>query len=173
MAREGAVRVFGDVISGKTFERPGLSALLDHARSGDAFAVIRLDRPGRSLRELLETVENLKAREINLISLEERVDTTSAACALVFHVFGAIAQFERRLISRRTKDGLATARKHGRNPGRPPLQPETIPALQDLVEAGKSVSQAARHLGIGRSTAYKVISEASQRQMFAQSSTLE
>ena len=92
---------------------------------------------------------------------------------LVFHVFRAIAQFERRLISERTKDGLPTARKHGRNSGRPPLQPETISALQDLVEAGKSVSQAAKRLGIGRSTAYKVISETSRRHMFAESSTLE
>ena len=66
-----------------------------------------------------------------------------------------------------------TARKRGRNPGRPPLQPETISALQDLVEAGKSVSQAAKHLGIGRSRAYKVISETRQRQMFAESSPLE
>ena len=131
--------------------------------SGDTLAVIRLDRRGRSLRELLETVEDLKGKEINLNSLEERIDITSAAGELVFHVFGAIAQFERRLISKRTKDGMATARKHGRNPGRPPLQLETISALQDLVEAGKSVSQAAKHLGIGRSTAYKVINEASQR----------
>ena len=113
------------------------------------------------LKELLETVEDLKGREINLINLEERIDTTSAAGGLVFHVFGTIAQFERRLISQRTKGGLATARKQGRDPGRPPLQPETISALQDLVEAGKSVSQAAKHLGIDRSTTYKVISEAS------------
>ena len=91
----------------------------------------------------------------------------------MFHVFGAIAQFERRLFFQRTKDGLATARKHGRNPGRLALQPETNSALQDLVDAGKSVSQAAKHLEIGRSIAYKVISEASQRQMFAESSTLE
>ena len=173
LVQEGAVRIFDDVISGKTFDRPGMSALLDYARSGDTLAVIRLDRLGRSLRELLETVEDLKGKEINLISLEERIDTTSAAGELVFHVFGAIAQFERRLISERTKDGIATARKHGRNPGRPPLQPETISALQDLVEAGKSVSQAAKHLGIGRSTAYKAINEASQRQMFPKCSPLE
>ena len=84
-----------------------------------------------------------------------------AAGELVFHVFGAIAQFERRLISERKKDGLASTRTHGRNLGRLPLQPETISALQDLVEVGKSVSQVAKHLGIGRSTAYKVINEAS------------
>ena len=106
------------------------------------------------------TVADIKAREI---SLDERIDTTSAAGELVFHVFGAIAQFERRLISQRTKYGLAAARKHGRSPRRPPLQPKTISAMQDLVEAEKSVSQAAQHQGIGRSTAYKVISETSQR----------
>ncbi|OSP53802.1 recombinase family protein [Pseudoruegeria sp. SK021] len=163
LTKEGAVRVFEDVISGKTFKRPGLTALIDYARSGDTLAVIRLDRLGRSLKELLETVDTLKAQNIGLISLEERIDTTSAAGELVFHVFGAIAHFERRLISERTKDGLAAARKHGRTPGRPPLQPETISALQDLVNAGTSVSKAAKHLGIGRSTAYKVISEDSQR----------
>ena len=87
--------MFEDVISGKTFNRPGLAALLDQARPNDTLAVIRLDRLGRSLKELLKTVDDLKAREINLISLEERIDTTSAAGELVFHVFGAIAHFER------------------------------------------------------------------------------
>lgn len=173
LIQHGAVRVFEDVISGKTFNRPGLTALLDQARPNDTLAVIRLDRLGRSLKELLETVDALKAREINLISLEERIDTTSAAGELVFHVFGAIAHFERRLISERTKDGLASARKHGRIPGRPPLPPATISALQDLVGAGKSVSQAAKHLGIGRSTAYKVIRSKSQPKPFAESSSLE
>ena len=156
----GAVRVFEDVISGKTFARPGLSDLLNQSRPNDTLAVIRLDRLGRSLKELLETVDSLKARNINLISLEEQIDTTSAAGELVFHVFGAIAHFERRLIAERTKDGLASARKHGRLPGRPSLPPETISALRDLVGAGKSVSRAAKHLGIGRSTAYKALQPA-------------
>ena len=157
LLQHGAIRVFEDVISGKTFNRPGLAALLEQARPNDTLAVIRLDRLGRSLKELLETVDGLKAKKINLISLEERIDTTSAAGELVFHVFGAIAHFERRLISERTKDGLINARKHWRVPGRPPLPPETISALEDLIGAGKSVSQAAKHLGIGRSTAYKAI----------------
>lgn len=173
LIQHGAIRVFEDVISGKTFNRPGLTELLDQARPNDTLAVIRLDRLGRSLKELLETVDDLKAREINLISLEERIDTTSAAGELVFHVFGAIAHFERRLISERTKDGLINARKQGRTPGRPPLQPETISALQDLVSAGKSVAQAAKHLGIGRSTAYKVVRNNSTAQTFAESSPLE
>lgn len=159
LLKKGAVRIFKDVVSGKNFDRPGLNALVDYARPGDTLAVIRLDRLGRSLTELLKTVEDLKAREINLISLEEQIDTTSAAGELVFHVFGAIAHFERRLISERTKDGLAVARKHGRTPGRPPLKPETISALQNLVKAGTSISQAAKHLRIGRSTAYRLMRE--------------
>ena len=96
------------------------------------------------------------------ISLEERIDTTSAAGELVLHDFGAIAHFDRRLNSERTKDGMAIARKHGRALGRPPLPPETISALQDLVGAAISVSQSAKHLGIGRSTAYKAIRNATQ-----------
>lgn len=106
LRQAGAIRVFVDVISGQQFERPGLSELTDHARAGDSLSVIRLDRLGRSLKELLETVENLKAHGIHLVSLEERIDTTSAAGELVFHVFGAIAHFERRLISERTRDGI-------------------------------------------------------------------
>ncbi len=162
LLQHGAVRVFEDVISGKTLNRPGLASLLDQARPDDPLAVIRLDRPGRSPKESQETVDDLKAGRIDLIGLEERIDATSAAGELAFHVFGAVARFERRLISERTKDGPINARKHGRAPGRPPLPPETIPALQDLAGAGKSVSQAAKHLGIGRSTACKAIGNATR-----------
>lgn len=155
----GALRVFEDVISGKQFERPGLSTLLGQARPGDSLAITRLDRLGRSLKELLETVENLKAKNIGLISLEERIDTTSAAGELIFHVFGAIAHFERRLISERTKDGIAAARAQGRKPGRPPLEAETVLALRNLVGAGMTAGQAAKQLGIARSTAYRLVTE--------------
>ena len=158
----GAIRVFEDVVSGKQFNRPGLSALIDHARPGDSLAITRLDRLGRSLKELLETVENLKTKNIGLISLEERIDTTSAAGELIFHVFGAIAHFERRLISERTKDGIQVARLKGRKPGRPPLGLETVLALQNLVEAGMTAGQAAKQLGIARSTAYRLIKETEQ-----------
>ena len=152
----GAIRVFTDVISGKRFERPGLAELIDHARPGDRLCVIRLDRLGRSLRELLETVDNLKARGIHLVSLEERLDTSSAAGELVFHVFGAIAHFEARLISERTRDGIAAARKRGRAPGRPPLDPETVSAARKLIEGGLSPARAAKQLKIGRATAYRI-----------------
>ena len=152
----GAIRVFTDIISGKRFDRPGLTELIYHARPGDRLCVTRLDRLGRSLRELLETVDGLKARGIHLVSLEERLDTSSAAGELVFHVFGAIAHFERRLISERTRDGIAAARKRGRQPGRPPLDPETVSAAHKLIEAGLSPARAAKQLGIGRATAYRL-----------------
>ena len=156
LRQAGAIRVFTDVISGRQFERPGLSELMDHARTGDSLCVTRLDRLGRSLKELLETVETLQAHDIHLVSLEERIDTTSAAGELVFHVFGAIAHFERRLISERTRDGIAAARKRGRKPGRPALDPETVAAARTLVEAGLTAGQAAKRLGIGRATAYRI-----------------
>ena len=159
LAEAGAVRVFTDVVSGAAAERPELARLIDHARPGDSLCVTRLDRLGRSLAELLETVEELRSRGIHLVSLEERIDTSSAAGELVFHVFGAIAHFERRLISERTREGIAAARKRGSRPGRPPVDPEKAAALRRLVGAGMTPGRAARQLGIGRSTAYRLVRE--------------
>jgi DNA invertase Pin-like site-specific DNA recombinase len=155
----GAIRIFEDMISGRNFERPGLTELLGYARTGDVLCVVRLDRLGRSLRELLETVEKLKKQDIGFMSLEERIDTTSAAGELVFHVFGSIAHFERRLIAERTRDGLRAAEAKGRKPGRPKLEDETLSSARALVQAGLSPTRAAKQLGIGRSTLYKRLTE--------------
>src|SRR3954453_14531891 len=151
----GAIKVFTDVRSGRTMDRPGLVELLAYARNGDTLAVARLDRLGRALAELLATVAVLKERGIALLSLEERIDTTSAAGELVFHVFGAIAHFERRLIAERTKDGIAAARAKGKHPGRQPLDRERAEAALKLVAAGLSPTTAARQVGLGRSTVYR------------------
>jgi DNA invertase Pin-like site-specific DNA recombinase len=97
----------------------------------------------------------LKERGIALLSLEEKIDTSSAAGELVFHVFGAIAHFERRLISERTKDGIAAARAKGKRPGRQPLDMKKIEAAIKLIEAKTSPAEAARQLGLGRSTIYR------------------
>ena len=121
---------------------------------------MRLDRLGRSLAELLATVTMLKERGIALLSLEEKIDTSSAAGELVFHVFGAIAHFERRLIAERTKDGIAAARAKGRRPGRQPLDADRTVAALKLVAAGLSPTEAARELGLGRSTVYREVSRA-------------
>ena len=160
LTEAGAIKVFSDIRSGKTMERPGLEALLAYARKGDTLSVVRLDRLGRSLGELLTTVAMLKERGIALLSLEERIDTNSAAGELVFHVFGAIAHFERRLIAERTRDELAAARARGKRPGRHPLDPEKIAAALELVKAGLSPTVAARQLGLGRSTVYREVGRA-------------
>ena len=160
LTQAGALKVFSDTCSGRTMERPGLEALLAYARDGDTLAIVRLDRLGRSLGELLSTVATLKKRGIALLSLEERIDTNSAAGELVFHVFGAIAHFERRLIAERTKDGIAAARARGKRPGRQPLDPEKIAAALELVKAGLSPTVAARQLGLGRSTVYREVNRA-------------
>ncbi|MDE0694388.1 MAG: recombinase family protein [Boseongicola sp.] len=98
-----------------------LSEVIGHARPGDILCVTRLDRLGPLLKELLEIVEGLKEWGIHLANLEEEVETSSASGELVFHVFGAIARFERRLVAERTRDDIAAARKRGKKPGRPPL----------------------------------------------------
>ncbi|WP_234885332.1 recombinase family protein [Agrobacterium rhizogenes] len=151
----GAIKVFTDIKSGKTMDRPGLVELLDYARAGDTLAIVRLDRLGRSLAELLETVKILRERQIDLLSLEEKIDTSSAAGELIFHVFGAIAHFERRLISERTKDGIAAARAKGKLPGRQPLDMKRVEAAIKLIEAKTTPAEAARQLGLGRSTVYR------------------
>ncbi len=148
----GAIRVFADIMSGKSMERPGLVDLLDFDREGDTLAVVRLDRLGRSLNELLTSVETLKTRGIALLSLEEKIDTSSAAGELIFHVFGAIAHFEWRLISERTKDGIAAARAKGKQPGRQPLDQSKIEAALKLVESQVSPTEAANQIVLGRST---------------------
>jgi len=151
----GAIKVFTDVMSGRSMDRPGLAELLAYARHGDALAVVRLDRLGRSLGELLTTVKELHTSGIALLSLEEKIDTSSAAGELIFHVFGAIAHFERRLISERTKDGIAAARAKGKRPGRQPLDMSKVDAAIKLVEARTSPTEAALQLGLGRSTIYR------------------
>ena len=105
----------------------------------------------------------LKERGISLLSLEERIDTGSAAGELVFHVFGAIAHFERRLIAQRTKDGIIAARARGTRPGRQPLDRDKVAAAVKLVAAGLSPTMAARQLGLGRSTVYREVSRAGIR----------
>jgi DNA invertase Pin-like site-specific DNA recombinase len=155
LEQAGAIKVFTDIRSGKSMDRPGLTELLGYARVGDTLAVVRLDRLGRSLVELLETVKMLRERQIDLLSLEERIDTSSAAGELIFHVFGAIAHFERRLISERTRDGIAAAREQGKRPGRQPLDTKKVEAAMKLVSAGTPPAEAAKQLGLGRSTVYR------------------
>jgi DNA invertase Pin-like site-specific DNA recombinase len=115
----GCETVFRDTISGAKTERPGLSKALDHVRNGDMLVVWRLDRLGRSLSHLIELIQTLEGRGVGFKSLTEQIDTTTSGGKLIFHIFGALAEFERNLIRERTMTGLAAARARGRMGGRP------------------------------------------------------
>ena len=159
----GASRIFEDVRSGRSMDRTGLRELLTYARPVDTLVVVCLDRLGSSLSELLDTIDLLKSRRIALRSLDEQIDTSSAAGELVFDVFGAIAQFERRLTAERTKDGVVTAQAKGKRPGRRPLDPHKATAALNLVTAGLSPTEAAQQLGLGRATVYREMARAGVR----------
>lgn len=131
-----ARRIYTDQVSGTTTERAGLAKALEMLREGDTLVVWRLDRLGRSLPHLIAVVEDLKARHIGFRSLTESIDTTTPAGELVFHIFGALAQFERNLIRERTNAGLAAARARGRfGGGQRKLTPQQVSLLQATYEA--------------------------------------
>jgi len=119
LAAAGVGKVFTETASGTKADRPVLEAALAYLRPGDTLVVWRLDRLGRSLRHLIESVALLAERRIGFKSLTEQIDTTTSGGKLVFHVFGALAEFERDLIRERTHAGLAAARARGRTGGRP------------------------------------------------------
>ncbi len=153
----GAERIWTEQMSGGRDDRPELAALLDYARSGDVLAVWRLDRLGRSLPHLLTVVEDLDARRVELRSLTESIDTTTPGGRLVFHVFAAVAQFERALAANRSAAGVAAARAAGRTPGRPKLPAATLDAVRRLDQSGATRSAIARSLNISRSSVYRAL----------------
>ena len=116
-----AKNIFTDKITGTKEERPGLTEALSHLRDGDTLVVWRLDRLGRSLKHLIETVTALQSTGVAFQSIAENIDTSNATGQLVFHIFGALAEFERNLIRERTIAGLSAARARGRKGGRPRL----------------------------------------------------
>ncbi|WP_336390786.1 recombinase family protein, partial [Mycobacteroides abscessus] len=155
----GAERIWTETMSGARDDRPQLAALLDYARAGDVLMVWRLDRLGRSLPHLLTIATDLQDRGIELRSLTEAIDTTTPGGRLVFHVFGAVAEFERAIAAERTAAGVAAARAAGRHPGRPALPDDTIAAVKALDHAGTPRAQIARTLGISRSSVYRCLDE--------------
>lgn len=119
LKKEGCEKIFTDKVSGAKTERPGLQEALEFLRKDDSLVVWRLDRLGRSLKHLIETVGMLEEQEIGFRSLQEAIDTKTSGGRLIFHIFGALAEFERNLIRERTMAGLSAARARGRVGGRP------------------------------------------------------
>jgi DNA invertase Pin-like site-specific DNA recombinase len=153
----GCAKVFIEKASGPKEDRPQLTAALDYLRAGDTLVVWKLDRLARSMKQLIEIVDQLKTRGIGFRSLTEAIDTTTAAGELFFHIFGALAQFERSIIRERTNAGLKAALARGRKGGRrPTVKADDIrAALALLADPEISVRAAASKLGLSVSTLYR------------------
>ena len=158
----GVDRIFVDKASGKLESRPALDDLLTQARPGDTLVVWRLDRLGRSLKHLIETVGALEARGVAFVSLTEAIDTSTPGGRLIFHVFGALAEFERDLIRERTLAGLAAARARGRVGGRPTVwTPAKLATAKAMHASGDyDVSSIAKVLGVSRASVYRALQSA-------------
>jgi DNA invertase Pin-like site-specific DNA recombinase len=165
LTKAGCERIFTDTAGGAGAERMGLEKALSFARKGDTLVVWRLDRLGRSLRHLVETLAALRERGIVFRSLRESIDTTTSGGKLVFHVFAALAEFERDLIRERTRAGLDAARARGQRGGRRPMLDAKKRAQAIILHRDKSntIEDICRTLRVGRSTLYRCLAEERQQ----------
>src|SRR5512135_3617592 len=159
LTKAGCERLFTDTASGSQVVRPGLEEALTYVRPGDTLVVWRLDRLGRSLRHLIDTIGALQQRRIGFKSLQEQIDTTTSGGKLVFHVFGTLAEFERDLIRERTQAGLLAARARGRLGGRPKaLDPRKVQIAQALYrDKTNAIADICRTLRVSRATLYRYL----------------
>lgn len=165
LKNEGCKKIFMDRVTGAKAERPGLSDLWDHLATGDMVVVWKLDRLGRSLKHLIALINDLEAKGVGFKSLKESIDTTTSAGKLVFHIFGALAEFERGLISERTKAGLESARARGRKGGRKKGLSEHAKLVaiaaralyEQSAQTGLGVAAIVEKLGISKPTLYKYL----------------
>ena len=155
----GCDKIFTDIASGVQDSRSGLTEALSYLRSGDTLVVWKLDRLGRSLKHLIETVNALADSSISFHSLQENLDTTTSGGKLIFHLFGALAEFEREMIRERTRAGLKAARARGHKGGRPrKLDASSVNMAKLLISEGStSVTEICRTLRVSRSTLYRCI----------------
>jgi DNA invertase Pin-like site-specific DNA recombinase len=159
LEKAGCSKIFTDTASGAKAERTGLDEALNYLRPSDTLVVWRLDRLGRSLRHLIESITGLANRQIGFKSITESIDTTTSGGKLIFHIFGALAEFERDIIRERTQAGLQAARARGRKGGRPKiLTGRKAQIATELYDNRKStVEDICRTLNISRATLYRYI----------------
>lgn len=157
----GVAKLFTDKVSGSSASRPGLDKALAALGQGDVLVVWRLDRLGRSLPHLISVVTSLGDRGVGFRSLSDSIDTTTAQGRLIFHMMGALAEFERSLISERTQAGLQAAKARGQRLGRKPaLTTAQIAHARQLIEGGTRTADVARTLNVGRATLYRALGAA-------------
>ena len=161
LSQAGCEKIITDQISGSVALRPGLTQVKKLLRAGDTLIVWRLDRLGRSLKDLIAWTNYLDEQEVGLVSLQEAIDTATSTGKLVFHIFGALAEFERNLIRERTMAGLSAARARGRQGGRPKaLSVEKRQLLRKLYDdENYSVKAICEMLRISKPTLYKYLSQ--------------
>ena len=164
LEKAGCTKLFKDTISGATTERKGLDEALSYVREGDTLVVWRLDRLGRSLQHLIEIITLLNNKHIGFKSITESIATTTSGGKLIFHIFGALAEFERNLIQERTQAGLEAARARGRVGGRPKALTEKERRMMQKLyddtnraDANTSIDDICHQFGISRSTFYRAI----------------
>lgn len=150
----GCEQIFHESFTGKHRERPELSQCMRTLRAGDVLVVWKLDRLARSLKDLVEIIDDLQKRSIGFKSLTESIDTTNSAGKLIFHIFGALAEFEHSIIVERTKAGIAAARARGRKGGRKPALSESDvkKAAAMLSDPTMTKAEVAAHFKVSRTT---------------------
>jgi DNA invertase Pin-like site-specific DNA recombinase len=152
LKKAGCERIFQEKASGAKEDRPQLAAALEYMREGDVLVVWKLDRLARSTKQLMNTVDDFRERGIQLISVQESIDTTSTTGKLLFGILATLAEFERDVIRDRVNSGLAAARQRGRVGGRPKVDADKLNQAVALVNAGYSTAKASKAAGISRAT---------------------
>ncbi len=159
LKQAGCEEIFTDISSGAKTDRPGLQNAIDYLREKDTLVIWKLDRLGRSIQHLIQTVKSLHERKIGLQSLQENIDTTTSSGKLIFHIFSALAEFERDLIKERTEAGLTAARARGKFGGRPPtLDNRQVKRMMELYDQRNStVEEICKIFGISRPSFYNYL----------------
>ena len=163
LTKAGCEKIMEDQISGARAERPGLTQALGDLRTGDTLVVWKLDRLGRSVRNLIDLVSSLQARDVQFKSLTDAIDTGTPSGRFFFHVMASLAEMERDLIIERTRAGLEAARKFGRMPGRKRVMTESkVASARKLLDNGTPRREVAEHLGVSLPTLYRWVPGASR-----------
>jgi DNA invertase Pin-like site-specific DNA recombinase len=159
LEKAGCEKIFADTASGAIDSRKGLIDAIEFCRAGDSIVVWKLDRLGRSLKHLIETINLLHEKKVGFVSLQESIDTTTSGGKLIFHVFGALAEFERELIRERTNAGLASARARGRLGGRPKAMTERQIQMAKTMfkDPNTTVKEVCETLNVSKSTLYRYL----------------
>jgi len=157
----GVTEIFSDTTSGANPKRSGLKKALEALEKGDTLVVWRLDRLGRSMRQLIDTVEEIQKQGAHLKSVNEAIDTSTATGRMLLHVLGALAEFERETIRERVTAGMAAAKRDGRHVGRPrSMRPDTVALARQLLSEGKSWTEVSRVFSVSKATLSRALRRA-------------